>query len=88
MGVMEHRSRFAGFDIHIKNDAEGFTFQVRSDPEHQEARREVFALYDQLSREARRAGVSGLEILGYAMQRRWRSRTQARPRRERPAEAD
>jgi sugar phosphate isomerase/epimerase len=62
---MNTRRRFGGFEFFVKNDREGFTFQVKGDPEYQQARDEVFRMADELVREARRAGVTLAEILAH-----------------------
>lgn len=62
---MNARRRFGGFDFHVRRDAEGFTFQVKGDPDYQQAREDVFNLVDDAVREARRAGVTLAEILAH-----------------------
>jgi hypothetical protein len=63
--AMNARRRLAGLEFHVRRDSEGFSFQVKPDPEYQAQREEVFQLVDQLVVEARRAGVTIPEILAY-----------------------
>ena len=62
---MNARRRLGGLEFYVKRDQEGFTFNVKTDPEYQAAREEVFRLVDQAVSEARRAGVTVAEILAY-----------------------
>ncbi|CAB1128045.1 conserved protein of unknown function [Candidatus Hydrogenisulfobacillus filiaventi] len=78
---MERRSRFGGFDLHVKADQAGLHVEWTRDPEYVEARHEVFDLFDRLRTEARRNGVSPLELALHAMKRQWEA-FNAMPRRK------
>ncbi len=60
---MDRKAKIYGWELHVKQDSQGFTFQVSADPEHQRARQDVFGLMDEVARNAREAGVSVGELL-------------------------
>lgn len=62
---MNARRRFGRFEFHVKRSEDGFTFEVKGDPEYYQARKDVFRLIDEAVREARRNGVTLPEILAH-----------------------
>jgi hypothetical protein len=62
---MNARRRFGRFEFHVKRSEDGFTFEVKGDPEYYQVRQEVFRLIDDAVREARRNGVTLAEILAH-----------------------
>ncbi len=59
---MERKAKVYGWEVQLQRDAQGFTFKVSSDPERQQLRKDVFGLMDQVSQNAREAGVSLAEL--------------------------
>lgn len=62
---MERKARLAGFEFALDRTDRGYQLRVESTPEHDAAREQVFALFDELRTEARRTGVSSPEILAH-----------------------
>lgn len=62
---MERQARFAGWEFHIEQDPSGFRFQIRTNPEHEEAKATLFRQMDELNTAARQAGVSSFELMGH-----------------------
>jgi hypothetical protein len=59
---MDRKAKFYGWEFHVKQDPEGFMFQVAADPDRQRTRQEVFGLMDQVARSAREAGIGVGEL--------------------------
>ncbi|MBX5467184.1 MAG: hypothetical protein K6U14_06770 [Firmicutes bacterium] len=72
---MERRSRFAGWEVHLQRNPEGFNLRISANPEYQQARQEVFQLLDQVQEQAKAVGVSALELLGHWMRTQWNGMT-------------
>jgi len=69
---MERKARLAGYEISWDRTDRGYLLQIQSTPEHDEARQQVFALFDQLRTAARASGVTVPEILGHWAKEEWR----------------
>lgn len=59
---MDRKAKIYGWELHVRQDPEGFTFKVASDPERQRTRNEVFGLMDQVTRSAKEAGIGMGEL--------------------------
>lgn len=62
---MERKARLAGYEVAVDKTERGYQLRVESTPEHDVAREQVFALFDQFRTEARRSGVTSPEILAH-----------------------
>lgn len=62
---MDRRARLAGIDFSFKKDDEGIHLSIKPNPERQEAQREVFAMFDELRTQARRAGITTPELMAH-----------------------
>lgn len=67
---MERKARFGGWELHVQQDPQGFSFKVTADPERQQARDEVFHLLDQLNQAAKTAGVTTAELVLHSVRSR------------------
>jgi hypothetical protein len=69
---MERRARLlGGYEIRWDRTDRGYVFEIETPPEHEQARQEVFALFDQLRASAKSSGVSGAEILAHWLRQEW-----------------
>jgi len=60
---VDRRAKIYGYELHVKQDQEGFIFQVSADPDRQRVRQDVFDLMDQISRNARESGIGVGELI-------------------------
>ncbi|PSR23377.1 MAG: hypothetical protein C7B45_03425 [Sulfobacillus acidophilus] len=73
---MERKARLAGYELAVDKTERGYQLRIEATPEHESAREQVFALFDQFRTEARRSGVTSPEIVAYWVRRqvkRWSS---------------
>lgn len=73
---MERKARLAGIELAVDKTERGYQLRVETTPEHDAAREQVFALFDQFRVEARRVGVSIPEVMVHGVRqqlRRWGS---------------
>lgn len=62
---MERKARLAGFEFAVDKTDRGYQLRVETTPEHDVAREQVFALFDQFRAESRRVGVTIPEIMAH-----------------------
>ncbi|MCY0899174.1 MAG: hypothetical protein OWU33_09620 [Firmicutes bacterium] len=75
---MERKARLGGFEFALDKTERGYQFRVETTPEHDAAREQVFALFDQFRAEARRHGVTSPEILAHWIRHQMKRRPSAR----------
>ncbi len=66
---MERKARLAGVEVAVDKTDRGYQFRIETTPEHDAAREQVFALFDQFRTEARRVGVTSPEIVAHWVRR-------------------
>lgn len=76
---MERKARVAGIELAVDKTDRGYQFRVETTPEHDAAREQVFALFDQFRVEARRVGVSSPEIMAHWVRRQFKRWGSPRP---------
>lgn len=75
---MERKARLAGLELALDKTDRGYQLRIETTPEHDAAREQVFALFDQFRAEARRAGVTNPEIVAHWVRRQVRRLTPPR----------
>ena len=70
--AMERKARLAGFEVAVDKTDRGYHLRIETTPEHEAAREQVFALFDQFRTEARRAGVTSPEIMAHWVRRQFK----------------
>lgn len=63
MRAVERKVRIGGYQLSLRTSDHSVHLDIEADPNHTKARQEVFAMFDELRQNARRAGVSGREIM-------------------------
>ena len=75
---MEKKARLAGIELAVDKTERGYQMRIETTPEHDAARQQVFAMFDQLRAEARRVGVTSPEIMAHWVKRQVRQWTPTR----------
>ncbi len=69
---MERKARLGGIEFGLDKTERGYQLRIETTPEHDAAREQVFALFDQLRVEARRSGVTSPEIMAHWLRRQFK----------------